>query len=340
MGEKPTFSLCDDYVALMELKPAARTVYMLLRCNASFGRHGVAEHTVHVTSQWFTEMTRHWENPMPASTARRGLNELIDKGVLIRLNEAMDGSGFIVAFVADPRGRIEGPTNGFNHAKKVAKRCGPTVYYNRRDERPGIPAVTGIRLTRRYTPPSDDAENGSDFMPEPEPQPEDIGTPQDSPEPEPEPAAPPKIHPQGTAAMRDFAEALEEVTAQKADPKLRLMTGACHRLAEAYRDALEQGWDPKMLAKRLASELNPRINSPERFLASKADDLGVPPKTATPGTPAPSDLGVDGIPEADLRHQHEENETSDSDDEAEKERIAAQYRARKARRALGRPRRA
>lgn len=333
MSDKPTFHLCDDYVALMELRPAARTVYMLLRCNASFGRHGVVEHAVHVTGQWFTEMTSHWENPLPPSTARRGLNELIDKGVLIRLNDSKDGSGFIVAFVADPRGRIEGPANGFNQAKRVAKRCGPTVYYDRKDERPGIPAVTGIRLTSRYVPPSDDAEG------EPAAQPQPAEEPQNAPEPQ--PPVKPEIRPQGTPVMRDFAEALEEVTAQKADPKLRLMTGACTRLAETYREALEQGWDPKALAKRLASELNPRINSPERFLVSKAADLGAPPKAAIPGAPAPVDLGVDGIGEADMRRGRSSNDdpssTEDPDDAAKRAQIVREYQKNKARRTMSGP---
>lgn len=343
MAGKPTFHLADDFVALMELKPAERTVYGLLRCNASFGRSAVADHTVHVTAGWFTEMTSHWENPLPASTARRALNGLIDKGVLIRLNEPQDGSGFLLAFVADPRGLLDGPVNGFEQAKKVAKRCGVRAYYERRDEMPGNPAVTGIRLLppkRRRRPGDPDPDNfpappkpvyeeSEDAFPEDAPEPD---FQDDGPEPnfdEPEPQGP-----QATDQMREFAKALEERTSQMADPKLRLMSGSCQRLAEEYRGALEQGWIPRVLANRLASELNPRINLPERFLASKAEDVGAPPAQGPMENASVDPSVLDGVGEAEVRRQRQPEGEPDIVDEVEKGLIAEEYRARKARRTM------
>jgi hypothetical protein len=342
MAGKPTFYLADDFVALMELKPAERTVYGLLRCNASFGRNGVADHTVHVTAGWFTEMTAHWENPLPASTARRALNGLIDKGVLIRLNEPQDGSGFLLAFVADPRGQLQGPVNGFEQAKKVAKRCGVRAYYERRDEMPGNPAVTGIRLL----PPKRHWKSGDpDLVPPVAPKAEYDGPeeafPEDAPEPdvqdggpepnfdEPEPQGPPV-----TDQMREFARALEERTSQMADPKLRLMSGACQRLAEEYRTALEQGWIPRVLANRLASELNPRIKLPERLLASKAGDIGAPPAQGPVENVSVDPSALDGVREAEVRRQRQPEGEPDLADEVEKGLIAKQYRERKAKRAM------
>lgn len=302
-GENPTFHLADDFVALMELKPAERTVYMLLRCNASFGRNAVAEHTVHVTASWFTEMTAHWENPMPASTARRGLNGLIAKNVLIRLNEPQDGSGFAVAFVADPRGQVEGPSNGFAHAKKVSKRHGMKVYYERKDGLPGNPAVTGVRLGRRASqfprgdetpdrqspPPSVDEElhglmdeEYETFHQGPEPEPEFDG------DAEPEPEYP-DILEEVTASDRSPVPAtgVEELTRLLVDKcrnkgltRQGLLEGEARRLAEACAPSLTEGWKPDQLATRLSSMVSDKIHSTERFLKGKVADLGSPPAAA------------------------------------------------------------
>lgn len=335
MGEKATFHIADDWVALLELKPAARTVYSLLRCNAAYGRSGVATHSVHVTSSWFHEMTQHWENPLTMPTVRRGLNELIDKGVLIRTNDPQDGSGFVLAFVTDPGPQYQGPVNGFQHAKRVSKRCGTKAYYVRQEETLGIPSVTGIRRNAqgpgaipRQAPAAD-----SGVAAETPAEPFD-GTVVESGTPKPEPAAPQS---EVTPAMREFAERLEERTGAMTDPKLRLMAGACQRLAEAVRPALDQGWDPKVLANRLASELNPRINTPERFLASKAKDLGSPPKAAHFGAPSADVATLDGVREAEVRRAPEPEVRPGVGDEAEMAMIVEAYQERKRRRTIGGP---
>lgn len=341
MGDRPTFFIADDYVALMDLKPAERTVYMLLRCNTSFGRKGVAEHAVHVTASWFTEMTSHWEKPFPASTARRGINGLIDKGVLIRLNEPQDGSGFVLAFVADPRGQIDGPVNGFEHAKRTAKRCGTKVYYERKDGLPGIPSVTGVRLGSRKVPQDVDSwgeqDNESPAAPQddvPEERQTPAATPAKVPEPRAEEAA---ERADVTPVMKEFADRLEERTAQFNDPKLRLLTGACQRLAEAARPVLDRGWSPKLLVNRLASELNPRINTPERFLLSKLKDIGDPPKNAPSEAPSVDPDKLDGLREADMRRAPEPQSGPDVGDEVEKELIKRQYQEKRARRTMAGP---
>jgi len=342
MGDRPTFSITDDYVALMDLKPAERTVYMLLRSNAAFGRRGVATHTVHVTAAWFTEMTAHWEKPFAASSARRGINGLIDKGVLIRLNPPQDGSGFVLAFVSDPRGHLDGPVNGFEHAKRVSKRCGVKVYYQRKDELPGMPSVTGVRLGSRSVPKEMQdswTDSGHDDTPAEEPRPEP--TPAAEKPALPKPRTESELEPEQahlTPEAAEFAEHLEERTGRFTDPKLRLMTGACQRLAEAAQSALDRGWEPKVLANRLASELNPRINSPERFLFSKLKDTGNPPKKTQTETAPTGDLQLDGIREADMRRTPAPEEAPERDDDvaddAERERLRKLYRERMARRKL------
>lgn len=340
MGDRPTFFIADDYVALMDLKPAERTVYMLLRCNTSFGRKGVAEHAVHVTASWFTEMTSHWEKPFPASTARRGINGLIDKGVLIRLNEPQDGSGFVLAFVADPRGQIDGPVNGFEHAKRTSKRCGTKVYYERKDGLPGIPSVTGVRLGSRKVPQDVDSwgeqENEGPALPQ-----DNAPEGEEAPAPDraevPEPRAGEAAEQNVTPAMREFADRLEERTGQFNDPKLRLMTGACQRLAEAAQPVLDRGWTAKALVNRLASELNPRINTPERFLLSKLKDIGDPPKNAPSEAPLVDSGKLDGLREADIRQTPEPQAGPNVGDEVEKELIKRQYQEKRARRTMAGP---
>ncbi len=48
-------------------------------------------------------------------------------------------------------------------------------------------------------------------------------------------------------------------------------------MAKAAGPALERGWEPAVLARRLASELNQKINSPQQFLVKKLDEVGRPP---------------------------------------------------------------
>jgi len=282
MSGKPTFHMGRDWVALLELGPAARTVLDLMHCNALFGRGGIVTHTVHVTSAWFTEMTAHWQKPMSGATARRGMNELIERGVLVRLNDPNDGAGFVVRFVPDPDPEYTGPVNGFEHAKKVSSKCGLKAIYERRD-------ASGLLPTESRSPSKSSSAGGggdlakeleqdswADIEPEPDVEPD---PPQEETEfdlsgldrlGEPSPEKP-------TGPMAEFAAELESATSQKSEEKLRLMTGACRRIAVAVGPALERGWGARELAIRLAAELNPKIHSPEKLLLRKIEDLGDPP---------------------------------------------------------------
>jgi hypothetical protein len=295
MRNKPTFSLVDDYVALMELGPAARTVYMLLRCNAHFTRNGVADHSVHVTASWFTEMTAHWQKPLAAASARRGLNELINKGVLIRLNEPQDGSGFVVAFVVDPRGRIEGPTNGYEQAKKVAKRCGMKVYYERKEGMPGTPAVTGVRLgpqrdyeakaaarwAEKEQSASGEPEESTPAAHEDHDEPDLFSEPsaEDTPEPKPTPRRA-SAKREVTPEVGELARLLVQKCHGKGLNRQGLLEGEALRVAEACTDALELGWKPDQISNKLSALVSTGIHSTEAFLLKKVSDLGAPPAAA------------------------------------------------------------
>ncbi|MFE0472405.1 hypothetical protein ACFW2V_12395 [Streptomyces sp. NPDC058947] len=280
MGEKATFHIADDWVALLELKPAARTVYGILRSNAAFGRSGVATHTVHVTSSWFTEMTQHWESPLTAPTVRRGLNELIEKGVLRRLNDPHDGSGFVLAFVTDPGPNYNGPINGFRHAKEVAKRCGTRAYYVRRDEIPGSPDVTGVRRGKGEKRKSPDfaPRQSLDFdergLGEP-----DLGEPDFHDEAVHEVDVVAEVEKEVLdPAVEALAEALQRKTSRLTTPGHRLTPDQCRKVAVECGPVLALGWDPAMLAQRMVSQMGPKIHSPLLFLPKKAVELGTPPQ--------------------------------------------------------------
>lgn len=276
MSGKPTFHMSQDWVALIDLGPAARTVLGLLHCNALFGRNGLVTHTVHVTSSWFTEMTAHWKKPLSAPTARRGMNELIEKGVLTRLNKPNDGAGFIVSFVLEPGPDYEGPVNGFEHAKSVSKRCGTKALYERRDEKGELPPVQPMTAPKpvKKAPAGDLARELDSSIPDVKPSEESefdmSGLDSAS-------AVIDPFDTELTMTQQEFAIELETATSNNPEERLRLMAGQCARIARAAEPALKRGWEPGALARRLASELNPKIHSPEALLKKKVGDVGDPP---------------------------------------------------------------
>ena len=87
MRNEPTFYQGMDWYGLVELGPAAREVLNVMLTSCRPGRNGHIEHSVHVMATWFPEITHHWATPMTSAKARRGLNELIEKGVLTRHND-------------------------------------------------------------------------------------------------------------------------------------------------------------------------------------------------------------------------------------------------------------
>lgn len=270
MADRPTFSLTDDWVVLADLDHLTFRIYCILRTNAEFGRNGVVNHTVHVTASWVVDCTKHWEKPLAMSTVRKHMQKLVEAGVLDRVNDPSGGVGVIYQFVADPGEGYAHPVNGFEHAKRISRGRGTTSTYRRIPLDDGSLRVAQPEQKRKGRGTSeleDELEAVLHAHSEEEdlefdtsgfdaPQPTDDGL---------------------TAKEREFAAELEEATGRNATPRLRLLAGQCERVAKAAGPALERGWEPAALARRLASELNQKINSPQQFLVKKLDEVGKPP---------------------------------------------------------------
>ena len=351
MADRPTFYIADDWVALLELRPAARTVYGLLRCNAEYNKNAVAGHTVHVTASWFVEMTQHWSKPLTLATVRRGLLELIEKKVVIRLNDPHDGSGYSLAFVADPGRKHEGPVNGFQHAKKVAKRCGMKAYYTRNEsDRLGTPAATGVRLSpaKHWGPrppeqPEPSAQSSqaesreevaeTDGITEGLEEPAGAGSREEAARPVSDTV--PEQKRSVSPEMAELARLLVQNCHGRGVNRQGLLEGEALRVAKACSNALAQGWAPDRIAAKLSALVSDGIHSMEHFLIKKAADLGDPPAAPrSEGTVVVKGQEVDlgSIPWGDLPGTQEapkdQQDTpppplpSSSDDEATRERLA------------------
>jgi hypothetical protein len=268
MSDRPTFSLTDDWVTLADLDHLTFRIYSILRTNAEFGRNGVVNHTVHVTASWVVDCTQHWEKPLAMSTVRKHMQKLVDAGVLRRVNDPKEGLGTIYEFVADPGEDYPHPVNGFEHAKRISRSRGTTSVYRRiRTDDSTAPSAS-----RRSSRPVVQVVEAFDAEPVAEEQEFDLsgldGIGQEG--------------PALTESQREFAFELEALTSQNSEEHLRMTTGSCRRVAEAMRPVLAKGWRPKVLAGRLAAELNPKVHTPERLLISKASDFGAPPTEADP----------------------------------------------------------
>ena len=271
MSDRPTFSLTDDWVTLADLDHLTFRIYSILRTNAEFGRNGVVNHTLHVTASWVVDCTRHWKKPLAMSTVRKHMQKLVDAGVLRRVNDPKEGLGTIYEFVADPGEDYPHPVNGFEHAKRISRSRGTTSVYRRiRTDDSTAPSTS-----RRSSRPVVQAVEAFNAEPVAEEQEFDLsgldGIGQEG--------------PALTESQQEFAEELEQATGVSTTPHLRLMAGACRRIADAYGPALESGWIPRDLARRLAAELNPKVRMPEKLLVSKAEDIGKPPKAAAEAMP-------------------------------------------------------
>lgn len=273
MSDRPTFSLTDDWVTLADLDHLTFRIYCILRTNAEFGRGGVVNHTMHVTASWVVDSTSHWEKPLAMSTVRKHMQKLVEAGVLIRVNSPGEGVGVIYQFVADPGEKYEHPVNGFEHAKRISRGRGTTSVYRRiplNDENFTRSMRSGKASTTADFADELDSAMGQ-YVAEEEPE-FDLSGLDSAPTATIDP-----FDPDLTMAQQEFAIELEAITSNSSEEHLRLMTGQCVRIAKAVQPALERGWEPRMLAKRLAGELNPKIHSPEALLKRKAGDLGAPP---------------------------------------------------------------
>lgn len=269
MRNEPTFYQGMDWYGLVELGPAAREVLNLLLTSCRPGRKGYIEHSVHVMATWFPEVTRHWGTPMTAAKARRGLNELIEKGVLTRHNDPKDGSGFVVTFNMNPPQHAGVPVNGFRHAEEVAERCGTKAVFRRINDDQDDPQPRANKV--RAPSDADQVDPFSDKAPV-ESEPEDA-------DPEFDTSGLGGSRPTGelTDIQQEFASELEEATGKNQEPRLRLLAGQCEKIAQEAGAALGRGWPPEVLARRLASELNPKIHSPQQFLIRKLGEVGKAP---------------------------------------------------------------
>lgn len=274
MSDRPTFSLTDDWVVLADLDHLTFRIYCILRTNAEFGRGGIVNHTVHVTASWVVDSTSHWEKPLAMSTVRKHMQKLVEAGVLIRVNSPGEGVGVIYQFVSDPGEEYAHPVNGFEHAKRISRGRGTTSTYRRiplNDE--NFTRSTKSRKVAIAPDFADDLDSAmGQYVAKEEPEFDLSGLDSVS--------VTPHADPPGsdlTISQQEFATELEALTSNNRDEHLRLMAGQCARIAEAVHPALERGWEPGALAKRLAAELNPKIHSPESLLKKKAADLGAPP---------------------------------------------------------------
>lgn len=289
MTDRPTFSLVDDWVALADLDHITFRIYCILRTNAEFGRNGMVNHTLHVTASWVVDCTQHWKKPLAVSTVRKHMQRLVEQGILKRANDPLGGLGVIYSFVVDPGEGYEHPVNGFEHAKRISRSRGTTSIYRR------VP-LGDVPPEKKPSPARPGASEIGDVFegaPEPEAGGDAFGFAPIGAEREPAADSPfdeePEFDASGldglesapsrpTPSMVEFAVELERATSQHPEEKLHLLAGACQRIAEAVAPALERGWDPKKLARRLSGELNPKVHSPERLLMTKVPDIGNPPQ--------------------------------------------------------------
>ena len=273
--------MVDDWVMLHpDVTATEYRIYSVIKGNIKHAHGGIPETGFRATAAWVSEVSG---GLFAVSTAHKAMQSMAKKGILRRLNNPQSGEGADFEFAITPPEEYDGPTSVMVRAAEVSKSKSRRVVF-----------VT-IPLDRKPRRQSTGSGKSKLVMDNPG---ADMPEPQAAPEPEPTPAerepefdlsgldklgqqAPP---PKGMAQkMQAFAEELEAVTGQRPEEHLRLMAGACNRLAEAVRPALVMGWEPVALARRLAAELNPKIHSPENLLMRKIPDLGKPPATVKPG---------------------------------------------------------
>lgn len=273
MKKSRHFTTVDDWVTLNpEISNTEFRVYAIIKGKVKHGYGGVPETGLQPTASWVSMMSR---GRLSTVTAHRALRGLAEKGVLRRLNNPKSGSaGVKYEFVVDPGEEYTGPLSVMAHATEVEKDAPQGVSFSTKVELSGHPS------------------NGKPALPV---KPPSVGLQMDEPDGE-----EPEFDMSGfdsasvgsdshtgapnldlTPEQQEFAAALEQMTAKNVEPRLRLLKGQCERIAEVLHSALEQGWDPGELALRLASELNPKINMPEKFLIRKAADIGAPPVRAS-----------------------------------------------------------
>jgi hypothetical protein len=274
------FTVVDDWVMLHPgITATEYRIYSVIKGNIRHAHGGIPETGFRATAAWISEVSG---GLFSVSTAHKAMQSMAKKGILRRLNNPQSGEGADFEFAIVPPEEYEGPTSVMARAAEVSKKKSRRIVFMAvpLDRKPRRRPAGNSRGKLVMDAP---AASVPELQPEPEPAPAEAepefdlsGLDRLGREPEP---------PQGAMArkMNEFAEELEALTGQNSEEHLRLMTGACHRLAELARPALVMGWEPRALAKRLAAELNPKIHSPENLLMRKIPDIGKPPAVVKPG---------------------------------------------------------
>src|SRR5690606_26269785 len=267
------FTVVDDWVILnQEISSTEFRVYALLRGAVINAYGGIPKSGIKVTAGWVAAISDGLFSRMTAQRALRGLSE---KGVLGRLNNPKrEGDASQFEFIVYPGDGYDGATNIQTEMSRLKKRTTRAIQF----ETVEIDGNPRNGLTRiDHVAPSAEGLLGQpkEIEPVAEEQEFDLsgldGIGQEG--------------PALTESQQEFAEELEQATGASTTPHLRLMAGACRRIADAYGPALESGWIPRDLARRLAAELNPKVRMPEKLLVSKAEDIGKPPKAAAEAMP-------------------------------------------------------
>ncbi len=258
------FTVVDDWVILnQKITSTEFRVYAILRAAVVNEYGGIPKTGIQVTAAWVSKISGEL---FSRSTAHRALRGLADKGVLGRLSEPQaGGDGVEYEFVVYPDTSYKGVTNIQAEAARMKKGASRSIRFDiveiDGNPRNGLtrkdhvePSATDI-LGQTTEPEREDADSEFDTS--------GLGAPQ----------------PTGelTEVQQAFAASLEEATGKNREPRLRLLAGQCEKIAGAAGPALERGWLPEVLARRLASELNAKIHSPQQFLIRKLDEVGKAP---------------------------------------------------------------
>lgn len=258
------FTVVDDWVILnQEITSTEFRIYAILRAAVVNEYGGIPKSGIQVTAAWVSKISGEL---FSRSTAHRALRGLADKGVLGRLSEPQaGGDGVEYEFVVYPDADYKGVTNIQAEVARMKKGATRSIRFDTVE----ISGNPRNGLTRKdHVEPS-----ATDILGQPvESEPEDS-------DPEFDTSGLGGSRPTGelTDIQQEFASELEEATGKNREPRLRLLAGQCEKIAQEAGAALERGWPPEVLARRLASELNPKIHSPQQFLIRKLGEVGKAP---------------------------------------------------------------
>lgn len=272
------FTVVDDWVMLnSDITATEYRVYSIIKANIRHTYGGIPETGFRATAAWISAVSN---GIIAVSTAHRAIQGLAKKGVLRRLNDPKSGEGADFEFIFNPDESYTGPRSVMSRAAEMSGKQSRSVVF--------------VAIPLDTKPPRQNKAKDSELaevlmMDNASKQaeaPEGPDVEEDIPDEESleldasdlqELDGSWSLPDQPTPEMVKFADELEFVTSKNSEDRLRLMAGACRRIAKAVKPVLERGWEPTLLARRLSSELNPRIHSPEKLLISKVADLGDPP---------------------------------------------------------------